>query len=256
MHQDSINTYSRDMYDQTEKPGVPFPMQTHEIIAHRYFFASQYIKDKDVLEIGCGAGLGLPVLKRYAKNAVGGEYSAENIELLKKAGNDICPLLRLDAHKLPFGESSFDCVVAMAMVYYLDLPAFVAEVKRVLKPGGVLFFDSSNKDMPGFWPSPYIRRYYSVPELADLLEGIGYEVSFYGAFAEAQGLFLRHVKAFIKDTIKRLVCLLPGGAHSGNACALRRRSICCRCRIALKMLIVRVLTLKSWSRKKLIVNTA
>lgn len=208
------------------------------------------------MEIGCGAGLGLPVLKRYAKNAVGGEYSAENIELLKKAGNDICPLLRLDAHKLPFGESSFDCVVAMAMVYYLDLPAFVAEVKRVLKPGGVLFFDSSNKDMPGFWPSPYIRRYYSVPELADLLEGIGYEVSFYGAFAEAQGLFLRHVKAFIKDTIKRLVCLLPGGAHSGNACALRRRSICCRCRIALKMLIVRVLTLKSWSRKKLIVNTA
>lgn len=211
MQQDNVNTHSYDMYDQTEKPGVPFPMETHKIIAHRYFFAAQYIKDKEVLEIGSGAGLGLPVLTRHAKNTVGGEYSAENIEILKQAGNDICPLLRLDAHKLPFADNSFDVIVAMAMVYYLDVPAFVAEARRVLKPGGILFFDSSNKDMPGFWPSPYIKRYYSVPELAALLQEAGYEVSFYGAFAEGQGLLLRHVKAFVKDTIKRLICLLPGG---------------------------------------------
>jgi SAM-dependent methyltransferase len=44
-----------------------------------------------------------------------------------------------DVQALPFGDGEFDCVVAAWMLYHLpDLDAGIAELGRVLRPGGTL----------------------------------------------------------------------------------------------------------------------
>lgn len=52
-----------------------------------------------------------------------------------------------DALELPFADGSFDVVCAMDFLEHVDHPArVVAEVSRVLKPGGVFFFHTFNRN--------------------------------------------------------------------------------------------------------------
>ncbi|MCG2695663.1 methyltransferase domain-containing protein [Candidatus Parcubacteria bacterium] len=89
---------------------------------------------KEVLEVGAGHGIGSEYIARYARSYVAGEYSSENIQLIiEKEAFVRC--VQMDAHKLPFVANSFDLVLALAMIYYLDLNSFVYEVKRVLNAG-------------------------------------------------------------------------------------------------------------------------
>lgn len=204
--------HSKALHDQTERPGRCFSLEIHEIIQHRYKMAGQLVPGMQVLEVGCGAGLGLGYLGACAKMFVCGEFSSENIDLLKRRYGTRQRIVRLDSHILPFAEATFDVVVALAMVYYLTLDRFIAEVRRVLRPGGTLFFCTSNKDVPGFWPAPHTTRYYSVPELHLILTTVGFEADFSGAFPAPGGSLLhRRVRAFVKDTVKQAVLLLPFG---------------------------------------------
>jgi SAM-dependent methyltransferase len=51
-----------------------------------------------------------------------------------------------DAFHLPFPDTSFDTVVCVRVIHHFDDPsAAVAEMARVLRPGGVLVLESSNK---------------------------------------------------------------------------------------------------------------
>jgi SAM-dependent methyltransferase len=50
---------------------------------------------------------------------------------------------------LPFAEASFDAVICTASVEYLIKPlAVMAEIRRILKPGGLLAFAFSNRWFP------------------------------------------------------------------------------------------------------------
>ena len=46
------NSYSKELYEETEKPYQGFTLETHQIIKHRYEFASEFCKSKRVLEVG------------------------------------------------------------------------------------------------------------------------------------------------------------------------------------------------------------
>jgi SAM-dependent methyltransferase len=49
-----------------------------------------------------------------------------------------------DAHHLPFADETFDLVVAMnAFEHYADPPAVVARLRRMLKPGGLVFLHTA-----------------------------------------------------------------------------------------------------------------
>jgi 2-polyprenyl-6-hydroxyphenyl methylase/3-demethylubiquinone-9 3-methyltransferase len=51
------------------------------------------------------------------------------------------------AERLPFADGSFDVVCAMDFLEHVERPAaVVAEVARVLKPGGVFFFHTFNRN--------------------------------------------------------------------------------------------------------------
>lgn len=173
--------------DYSSVTEVPAGKATGEQLArlyHRYHTASRYAGGRRVLEVACGAGLGLGYLARDAALTVGGDYTENLLYLARSHYRERVPLVRLDAHHLPFRQEAFDLVVILEAIYYLkDAAGFLAEVRRVLADGGRLLISLVNQDWSEFGASPFSIRYYSVPELRDLLRLTDFtNLEFYGAF--------------------------------------------------------------------------
>lgn len=92
-----------------------------------------------VLDLGCGPGDGTVRLAELGGIAIGLDYSEG---MLGKAGKEPLTrgrLLRGDAGRLPFKDGAFDKVVCTnSFHHYPDHFAALKEVRRVLRPGGVL----------------------------------------------------------------------------------------------------------------------
>jgi ubiquinone/menaquinone biosynthesis C-methylase UbiE len=150
----------------------------------RYGFAARLCKDRDVLEVACGAGCGLGyLLQKGARSVVGGDISASMIRVAASHYESRIPLLRLDAASLPFKAESFDVLLLFEALYYIDdQDRFVAEAKRVLRPGGCLVICCVNSQWLDFNPSLYSTRYLSAGELEGLLAAHGFRVHIYAGF--------------------------------------------------------------------------
>lgn len=88
------------------------------------------------LEVGCGGGVHLLPLREHSWQVVGLDISADQLRVAR-ARVPGARLVRADAAALPFGDGSFDAVVAVFVHTDLDdLLGAVREAARVLKPGG------------------------------------------------------------------------------------------------------------------------
>jgi ubiquinone/menaquinone biosynthesis C-methylase UbiE len=104
--------------------------------ALRDFIGSQ--PGLDILEVGCGTGHWLEVLQAPGRHPVGLDYSAG---MLAKAQKRVqgASLIRGNAGRLPLPSHSFDRVFCInALHHFPDKPAFLAEARRTLRPGGRL----------------------------------------------------------------------------------------------------------------------
>lgn len=102
-----------------------------------------------VLEVGCGTGEVMEILKGYFDEAIGIDIS---LEMLRKSNSSSTELLNCDGASLPFPTSSFDAVVIVNSLL------FPAEIDRVLKVGGTCFFISTKGDGTPIYLSPYDVR--------------------------------------------------------------------------------------------------
>ena len=98
-----------------------------------------------VLEVGVGTGLALP-LYSAAKRVTGIDLSGEMLTKARDraAGlglHNIDGLLEMDAQATSFPDAQFDIAVAMFVASVVPDPrALVAELRRVVKPGGTILF--------------------------------------------------------------------------------------------------------------------
>lgn len=167
----------------SEIPGSGATADQLAMLYTRYHLAAEASGGKDVLEVACGAGIGLGYLARRARAVVGGDYDEVLLGYARAHYGNAIGLLRLDAQALPFADRSFDVVILFEALYYLAAPErFVAEASCVLRPGGILLISTVNRDWPGFNPSPFSHRYLSVPELHEVLAVSGFAVELYGGF--------------------------------------------------------------------------
>lgn len=73
---------------------------------------SRYLKDKKVLEIGCGIGQKTKQILQYTDNIVAIDISQESIEIAKESFKDSnINFTRMDASKLDFHDKEFDIVI-------------------------------------------------------------------------------------------------------------------------------------------------
>jgi SAM-dependent methyltransferase len=98
-------------------------------------------RNKRILDAGCGTGAILQRLGNQEKN-VGIDLASEAITFCRKRGlnnaqlGDIC--------QLPFADASFDAVICSSVLYHEwvgDVAAAVREMRRVLRPGGLLLIN-------------------------------------------------------------------------------------------------------------------
>ncbi len=98
-----------------------------------------------VLEVGVGTGLALP-LYDPAKHITGIDLSAHMLGQARERAADlglrnIDALLEMDAQATSFADGSFDIAVAMFVASVVPNPrALVAELKRIVRPGGRILF--------------------------------------------------------------------------------------------------------------------
>ena len=97
-----------------------------------------------VLEIGAGTGLNLPHYPARLERLVLAEpepHMADRLERrVREEGRD-AEVARAPAEALPFEEGSFDAVVSTMVLCTVPEPAAaIAEIRRVLAPGGSLVF--------------------------------------------------------------------------------------------------------------------
>lgn len=94
-----------------------------------------------VLDIGCGSGRHLMLLKNYGfKEIYGTDYSLNALSLSKEYFSS--SLINCNNKNLPFADNAFDIAIAWGSLHYSDKKDFeimLEEAHRVLKKGGKLF---------------------------------------------------------------------------------------------------------------------
>jgi SAM-dependent methyltransferase len=166
----------------TDVAGEPTEATQLRRLIERYHWAASYCDGKDVLEVACGTGQGLGLLRSRAAHVYGCDLSPENLAVAREGNGNVQPLVRADAQVLPFASASLDAVILLEAIYFLPSSRkFMEEMRRVLRPGGWCIMSSINKDCVEFNPHHSLyRTLYGAPELAGLLEANGFTPEAFG----------------------------------------------------------------------------
>jgi len=102
------------------------------------------------LDVGAGYGFLTYLFKEILdfKETHGIDIDSERLSVAKKRGINVI-INNIEYNSLPFPDESFDLVTAMGLFHHLKYyDNALSEIKRVLKPNGILFISGTNL---GFW---------------------------------------------------------------------------------------------------------
>lgn len=117
-----------------------------------------------ILDLGCGTAPVLCELRRCGRDAVGLDYSEDMLaharNRLRSQGLDDTGLRQGDCRNTPWPAASFDFVVCLGVISYIEnYDPVLAEIDRLLKPGGTLLISYRNAHNPAFSdPVALVRR--------------------------------------------------------------------------------------------------
>lgn len=134
---------------------------------HRYYFASQFVEGKKVLDLASGEGYGCAIMAEKAAEVIGVEldenavkhavyrYNLPNVKFMKGSITEI-PIQ---------GEKIFDVITCFEAIEHIENhEKLLAEVKRLLKQDGLFIISSPNRllysDKTGYKNPYHVRELY------------------------------------------------------------------------------------------------
>ncbi|MBI1837574.1 MAG: methyltransferase domain-containing protein [Flavobacteriia bacterium] len=132
-----------------------------------YVYASQQIQGH-VLEIGTGSGYGIHNITEKATHFV--TIDKNSIDKSLFSGKKNCSFIQM---KVPpfkgINSNSFDYIICFQVLEHIKKDQFfIQEIKRVLKPNGIIILTTPNKKM-SLSRNPWHIREYTCNELTELI---------------------------------------------------------------------------------------
>lgn len=140
-------------------------------------------KNETVLELGCGPGRYAAMLSSLGYSVTGVDPSSFPAWEMIRRHTNARLMDEVFAEDLPFEDESFDNVACLgALLYFADSEKALAEIRRVLKPGGKLYVRTVNRtnlywSVHGEPIDPASTNHYTEADLAAFLASQGFEVS-------------------------------------------------------------------------------
>jgi ubiquinone/menaquinone biosynthesis C-methylase UbiE len=105
-------------------------------------FVKRYGAGRDVLEVGCGTGLVLSRIGRFARSARGVDLSPGMLEKARARGLDV---VLGSATALPFEDNQFDVTCSFKVLAHVpEIELALKEMVRVTRPGGIVLAEFYN----------------------------------------------------------------------------------------------------------------
>jgi len=137
-------------------------------ISFHYVFARRHLKATDhVLDIASGKGFGGDMMAEIASFVTCADLDSEKLE----EGRRLFPranlaFARQDVMRMSFPDASFDVVVSMETIEHMDnVGGYLAELRRVLKPGGRAILSTPQNSIGRVPLTPAHLREFSLGEL-------------------------------------------------------------------------------------------
>jgi arsenite methyltransferase len=129
-----------------------------------------------IVEIGFGGGALLAALLDAGARPVGADVSQAMVARARRRFGNRAEILLASAESLPLADSSADAAASVNNLYFWPDPeAGMAELARILRPGGRLAIAFEPPEELAKWPgSRFGFRFFTEAEVRGLLEGAGF----------------------------------------------------------------------------------
>ena len=138
--------------DQWWSGNLRFLRTLHNIVPPRMKYFSQQIDSWDnqtVLDLGCGGGFMSEALAREGASVIGVDPCSAAIESARRHAHSVNLPINYrvgSGEEIPLENDSVDFVVCVDVLEHIsNLDKALSEIRRVLKPGGIFFFDTINR---------------------------------------------------------------------------------------------------------------
>ena len=143
-----------------------------------------------IVDVGCGDGSALAAAKEHnpAHRFAGIDWSADALRQAQSCGLTV---VRATVTGLPVADGAADVVIMSELIEHLvDPDGAVAEVRRVLRPGGSLLLSTPN-----------LAAWYNRGLLAFGIQPIFSEVSLRGVFGRPGSVVAGHLRLFTRRAL-------------------------------------------------------
>lgn len=199
---DYISSYLNRAYDLKKR----FNQKIREIESIK--------KGGNLLDLGCGVGLFLESINETAHfrwRFYGVDINSKLIKVVKRRlGRNVSSLYTGRLTSLKLKKNYFDCVTCFDVLEHDDkLELTLKEIKRILKPSGVLLIQSPNYrsvmaylsgSLWDWWAVPDHIFHFDAKSLSRILEKVGFRIKKLYTW-DPQGEFISNIRGSVKSRL-------------------------------------------------------